>query len=73
MKHCWENDRADLGLREALGRRVIRVKYGSENRGWCSNSILGSYGMSLWKTIGTGWSTAIYFLHIWVTPFYDFE
>ena len=43
--------------REVLWRRVIRVKYGVEEGDWYSNSIPGSYGMSLWKTISSGWST----------------
>ena len=37
--------------REALWRRVIRAKYGAEEGDWCSNFVLGSYGVSLWKTI----------------------
>ena len=41
--------------REALWRRVIRVKYGSEG-GWCSSSILGSYRVSLSKIFSNGWS-----------------
>ena len=48
--------------REALWRRVIRVKYGSEEGGWCSNSILGSYGVSLSKIISNGWSTCCYYI-----------
>ena len=40
--------------REALWRRVIRAKYGAEEGDWCSNSILGSYRVSLWKTISSG-------------------
>ena len=43
--------------REALWRRVIRAKYGVEEGDWCFNSVLGSYGVSLWKTISSGWST----------------
>ena len=40
-----------------LWRRVIRAKYGAEEGDWCSNSVLSSYGVSLWKTISSGWST----------------
>ena len=40
-----------------LWRRVIRAKYRAEEGDWCSNSVLGSYGVSLWKTISSGWST----------------
>ena len=43
--------------REALWRRVIRAKYGAEDGDWCSNSVPGSYEVSLWKTISSGWST----------------
>ena len=43
--------------REALWRRVIRVKYRVKEGDWCSNSIPSSYGVSLWKTITSGWST----------------
>ena len=43
--------------REALWRRVRRAKYGIEEGDWCSNSVPGSYGVSLWKTISSGWST----------------
>ena len=43
--------------KEALWRRVIRAKYGAEEGDWCSNSVLGPYGVSLWKTISTSWST----------------
>ena len=31
--------------REALWRRVIKVKYGVEEGDWCSNFVLGSYGV----------------------------
>ena len=43
--------------REALWRRVIRAKYGVEEGNWCSNPVPGSYGVSLWKTISSGWFT----------------
>ena len=43
--------------REALWRRVIRAKYGAEKGDWCANSVPGSNGVSLWKTISSGWST----------------
>ena len=43
--------------REALCRRVRRAKYGVEEGDWCFNSVPGSYGVSLWKTISSGWST----------------
>ena len=41
--------------KEALWTRVIGVKYGCEGGDWCSNSVIGPHGMSLWKTIRCGW------------------
>ena len=35
--------------------RVIEVKYACEGGGWCSNSVTGPHGVSLWKTIRCGW------------------
>ena len=43
--------------REVLWRRVRGAKYGVEEGDWCSNSVLGSYGVRVWKTISSGWST----------------
>ena len=40
-----------------LWRRVVRVKYGSKEGGWCSNFVPSSYRVSLWKAISSGWST----------------
>ena len=58
MKHYWEKWLWRFGYeREALWRRVIRAKYGAEAGDWCSNSVPDSYGVSLWKTISSGWST----------------
>ena len=58
MKRYWENGCVYLSLkREALWRRVIRVKYGSEEGSWCSNFVPGSFGVSLWKAISSGLST----------------
>ena len=48
--------------REALWRRVIRAKYGVEEGDWCSNSVPGSYGVSLWKTISSGLSTFSHYI-----------
>ena len=33
------------------------AKYRAEEGDWCSNFVPGSYGVSLWKTISSGWST----------------
>ena len=43
--------------REALWRRVIRIKYGVEGGDWCSNFVPDSYGVILWKTISSDWPT----------------
>ena len=43
--------------KEALWRKVIRVKYGTKEGDWCSKSIPSSYGVCLWKTNSSGWST----------------
>ena len=55
MKLCWENNYADLGQRDAFWRRVIGVKYGSQGGGWCSMSDPGLYGVSVWKSMRSGW------------------
>ena len=39
-----------------------RAKYGVEEGDWCSNFVLGSYGVSLWKTISSGWSTFSHYI-----------
>jgi hypothetical protein len=41
--------------REALWRRVIELKYGSDVGGWCTPDVRMSYGVSLWKSIWHGW------------------
>jgi hypothetical protein len=43
--------------RDALWRSVVDVKYGSLWGGWSSDSIKGSYGVSVWKFIRRGWDT----------------
>ena len=40
---------------QALWRRVIRGKYGCEGGGWFSLPVIGSHGVSLWKSISCGW------------------
>ncbi|XP_065628619.1 uncharacterized protein LOC136067152 [Quercus suber] len=40
---------------DALWRRVIEAKYGNEWGGWCTKSVSGAYGVSLWKFIRRGW------------------
>lgn len=41
--------------REALWRMVVDVKYVRQRGGWCSNGVIGSYGVGLWKFIRRGW------------------
>ncbi|XP_023871388.1 uncharacterized protein LOC111983979 [Quercus suber] len=40
---------------DALCRRVIEAKYGNKWGGWCTKSVSGAYGVSLWKFIRRGW------------------
>ena len=39
---------------DALWCQVIEVKNGCEWGGWCSSSVFGPYGVSLWKNIRRG-------------------
>ena len=41
--------------RDALWRKVIEAKYGDEGGGWCTKPVLGTYGVSVWKSIRSGW------------------
>lgn len=47
--------------REALWRRVVDNKYCGMWGGWCSNSLLGSYEVSLWENIRKGWDSLAWF------------
>uniref|UniRef100_A0A2N9G249 Reverse transcriptase domain-containing protein n=1 Tax=Fagus sylvatica TaxID=28930 RepID=A0A2N9G249_FAGSY len=40
---------------EALWRRVVDSKYGSQWGGWCSHRVHVPYGVGLWKFIRVGW------------------
>ena len=40
--------------RDALSRKVIEAKYGDEGGGWCTKPVLGTYGVSVWKSIRSG-------------------
>jgi hypothetical protein len=31
------------------------VKYGSMAGGWCTNQVMGTYGVGVWKHIRRGW------------------
>jgi hypothetical protein len=37
--------------REAFWRQVVDKHYGSLAGGWCTNVVIGPYGVSLWKHI----------------------
>jgi hypothetical protein len=41
--------------RDALWRKVVEVKYGSMVGGWCTNQVMRSYGVGVWKHIRKGW------------------
>jgi hypothetical protein len=41
--------------RDALWRKVVEVKYGSMAGGWCTNQVMRSYGVGVWKHIRRGW------------------
>jgi hypothetical protein len=41
--------------RDALWRKVVEVKYGSMAGGWCTNQVMGTYGVGVWKHIRRGW------------------
>ena len=43
--------------REALWRRVTRIKYGVKEGDRCSNFVPNSYGVILWKNISSDWPT----------------
>jgi hypothetical protein len=42
---------------EALWRRVVDSKYGSQWGGWCSHRVHVPYGVGLWKFIRAGWDS----------------
>ena len=41
--------------RDALWRKVIEAKCGDEGGGWCIKPVLGTYSVSVWKSIRSGW------------------
>jgi hypothetical protein len=41
--------------KKALWRKIVELKYGGLWGGWCSISVPGPYGKSLWKHIRKGW------------------
>ena len=42
-------------MRDAILRKVIKAKYGDEGGDWCTKLVLGTYGVSVWKSIRSGW------------------
>ena len=44
-------------VEDALWRQVVEVKYGCVWGGWCTGSVVGPYGVSLWKYISRGWTS----------------
>ena len=40
--------------RETLWRKIVDLQYGSMRGGWGSNTVQGTYGTSLWKSIRKG-------------------
>ena len=41
--------------RDSLWRKVIEEKYGDGGDGWCTKLVSGTYGVSAWKSIRSGW------------------
>ena len=41
--------------RDSLWRKVIEAKYKVEGAGWCTEPVLGTYGVSVWKSIRHSW------------------
>uniref|UniRef100_A0A2N9HRV7 Kinesin motor domain-containing protein n=1 Tax=Fagus sylvatica TaxID=28930 RepID=A0A2N9HRV7_FAGSY len=41
--------------KEALWRKIVELKYGGMWGDWCSKSVQGPYGKSVWKSIRKGW------------------
>ena len=48
--------------RDVLWRKVIEAKYENEGGGWCTKPVLGTYGVSVWKSIRSGWLDSSKFL-----------
>jgi hypothetical protein len=49
--------------REALWRLVVDAKYNSSRGGWCSEEVVGSFGVGVWKHIRRGWDKFSTFAH----------
>lgn len=41
--------------KQAPWRKLVHLKYGGMWGDWCSKSVQGPYGKSLWKSIRKGW------------------
>ena len=48
--------------RDALWRKVIEAKYGDRGGGWCTKPVSRIYGVSVWKSIRSGWMNFFKFL-----------
>jgi hypothetical protein len=44
-----------LRHKEWLCGLVVEVKYDNLWGGWCSNAVVGFYGVGVWKNIKRGW------------------
>lgn len=40
---------------KAMWKLVIKIKYDSLRGGWCSNEVIGPFGVGVWKYIRSGW------------------
>ena len=38
-----------------FGGRSLRLNRGMKGGGWCTKPVLGTYGVSVWKSIRSGW------------------
>lgn len=49
--------------REALQRLVVEATYKSTMGGWCSNEVMGTFGVGVWKHIRRGWDKFSKLIH----------
>ena len=38
-----------------FGGKSLRLNMGMKGGGWCTKPVLGTYGVSVWKSIRSGW------------------
>jgi hypothetical protein len=48
--------------RDAFWHKVVETKYGNLWGGWCTGTMRGSYGVSLWKAIRKEWDRFVPFI-----------